>query len=116
MAQPDKRSSEILNSWKEIASYLDRGIRTAQRWERELQLPVRRIGKGKRSPVFAIASELNFWRTTAALNSKKPAPQILTHSSRNGGGRESALEVSQELITRSRELVRMVPAKSFRGQ
>jgi len=42
-----------LNSWKEIATYLSRGVRTVQRWERELKLPVHRIGKGKRSPVYA---------------------------------------------------------------
>ena len=26
-------SVEILNSWKEIAGYLNRGVRTVQRWE-----------------------------------------------------------------------------------
>jgi len=32
--------SEVLNSWKEIAEYLDRAIRTVQRWERDLKLNV----------------------------------------------------------------------------
>jgi hypothetical protein len=59
-------SQAILNSWKEIASYLDRGVRTVQRWERELQLPVHRIGRGKRSPVYAIVGELKFWMITSA--------------------------------------------------
>lgn len=60
------RSQEILNSWKEIASYLDRGVRTVQRWERSLQLPVHRIGRGKRGPVYVVVSELKFWRLTSA--------------------------------------------------
>ena len=59
-------SPQILNSWKEIASYLDRGVRTVQRWEQDLQLPVHRIGRGKRSPVYAVVSELKFWMITSA--------------------------------------------------
>jgi phage terminase Nu1 subunit (DNA packaging protein) len=54
-------SIEILNSWKEIASYLNRGVRTVQRWEADLGLPVRRPrGKG-RSAVIAMRSELDGW-------------------------------------------------------
>ena len=65
--------TDFLNSWKEIAAHLDRGIRTVQRWERDLDLPVHRIGKGKRSPVFANAAELNFWIVGAdSLHSTKP--------------------------------------------
>ena len=65
--------TDVLNSWKEIAVYLDRGIRTVQRWERDLDLPVHRIGKGKRSPVFAKTSELNFWLAAAdSSHSRKP--------------------------------------------
>lgn len=58
----------VLNSWKEIAAYMGRGVRTVQRWERLLALPVHRIGKGKRSPVYAYARELNFWRTTSGYS------------------------------------------------
>ena len=54
-------SREVLHSWKEIAAELDRGVRTVQRWERTLQLPVRRLGNGPRSPVFAFKDELRFW-------------------------------------------------------
>jgi hypothetical protein len=64
----------MLNSWKEIASYLDRGVRTVQRWERELQLPVHRIGKGKRSPVYAIATEVKLWLCTAEIPHAKKTP------------------------------------------
>src|SRR5262249_2050618 len=53
--------SEILNSWKEIARYLDRGVRTAQRWERDLQLPVRRPRGKRRSAVLAIPKEIDAW-------------------------------------------------------
>jgi len=52
---------EILNSWKEIAVYLGRGIRTVQRWERELQLPIRRPRKNARTAVMAFRGELDEW-------------------------------------------------------
>jgi hypothetical protein len=50
----------ILNSWKEIATYMDRGVRTVQRWENE-GLPIRRVGAGKRAPVFAFTVEIDKW-------------------------------------------------------
>lgn len=52
---------KTLNSWKEIAVYLGLGVRTAQRWELQLNLPVHRIGSGSRSPVFAFKAELDVW-------------------------------------------------------
>ena len=39
-----------LDSWKEIAAYLGRGIRTVQRWEREEGLPVHRIAHENAAP------------------------------------------------------------------
>lgn len=68
----------ILNSWKEISAYLGRGVRTAQRWEREQGMPVHRIGQGVRSPVFAVAQELYIWLSTIdsediLVNKLKPA-------------------------------------------
>src|SRR5947207_15650206 len=54
-------SSELLNSWKEIATYLNRGVRTVQRWEIELGLPVRRPRGKSRSAVMAMRSELDPW-------------------------------------------------------
>lgn len=53
--------SDTLNSWKEIARYLDRGVRTVQRWERDLHLPVRRPWGKKRSAVVAIRKEIDDW-------------------------------------------------------
>ena len=50
-----------LESWGEIASYLRSYIRTVQRWERTLGLPVRRLQVGKISSVYAYRSELDKW-------------------------------------------------------
>jgi len=49
----------LLQSWKEIALYLQVGVRTAQRWEKTLGLPVHHTGiKGR---VFAVREELDKW-------------------------------------------------------
>jgi hypothetical protein len=62
LANPGNPSrAAILNSWKEIATFLHRGVRTVQRWEREFELPVHRIGNGNRSPVFAFTAEIQLW-------------------------------------------------------
>src|ERR1700751_1820078 len=50
-----------LESWGEIASYLRRDIRTVQRWEKYLNLPVRRLQIGKLGSVYAYRSELDKW-------------------------------------------------------
>ena len=52
-----------LESWKEIAVYLERDERTARRWEKDEGLPIRRHRLIKRSSVYAYASELESWRT-----------------------------------------------------
>ncbi len=51
----------ILNSWKEVAAYLGRGVRTAQRWEHDLGLPVHHQGGTRHSAVAAIPEELDGW-------------------------------------------------------
>jgi len=50
-----------LESWGEIASYLRREIRTVQRWEKNLALPIHRLAVGKLSSVYAYPSELDKW-------------------------------------------------------
>ena len=39
-------AEDRLDSWKEIAAYLRKGLRTVQRWERTEGLPVRRLAQG----------------------------------------------------------------------
>jgi len=51
-----------LDSWKEIADYLDREVRTVQRWEKTEGLPVHRHEHQKKSTVYAYTRELDDWR------------------------------------------------------
>lgn len=51
----------ILNSWKEIAVYVGRAVRTVQRWEQDCEFPVHRPRGKKHSPVFALSKEIDTW-------------------------------------------------------
>ncbi len=57
-------SSEELTSWKEIASFLGKGVRTAQRWEAQLALPVHRPNARANGIVRASREELRRWMDT----------------------------------------------------
>src|SRR5437764_5850296 len=61
---PNIQKPGLLNSWKEIANYLGRGVRTVQRWEK-MGLPVRRLGAGSRAPVIGYASDIDQWMQAA---------------------------------------------------
>jgi hypothetical protein len=117
MAQAAEKP-QMLNSWKEIASFLSRGVRTVQLWERELRLPVHRIGKGKRSPVYVDVPELKFWIATSGVDSPHSGPPkgpILV--SRNGGkNNNNVIETSHRLMAESLKLVRSVAETSVRQQ
>jgi Tol biopolymer transport system component len=63
-----------LDSWKEIAAYLGRGIRTVQRWEREEGLPVHRLVHEKRGSIYARREELAAWWESRRLTLAGPAP------------------------------------------
>ena len=75
-----------LNSWKEIAVYFNVSVRTVQRWERSLYLPVQRR-PGQKGRIFVTLSDLNHWREnilaaertrvpTASLNESLSRPPV----------------------------------------
>ena len=54
-------SARVLNSWKEIAAYLGRGVRTLQRYEQLLGLPIHRTAAKERGSVLPFPDELELW-------------------------------------------------------
>jgi Tol biopolymer transport system component len=67
-----------LESWKEIAGYLRRSIRTVQEWERSEGMPVHRLQHSKCGSVFAFRSELDKWQAQRTLTGKAlgiPVPE-----------------------------------------
>jgi hypothetical protein len=60
----DSPAGDRLDSWKEIAAFLQRDVRTVQRWEKHAGLPVHRHAETRLRTAFAYRSELEAWWRT----------------------------------------------------
>ncbi len=58
---PTGNPADRLDSWKEIASFLRRDVRTVQRWEKKEGLPVHRHVHDKLGSIYAYRNELTEW-------------------------------------------------------
>ena len=65
----DGGSTDRLDSWKEIAAYVGRDVRTVIRWERKGGLPVYRVPVGQRQAVYAFRREIDEWMAGGAPGS-----------------------------------------------
>jgi hypothetical protein len=63
--------NDKLESWKEIASFIGRDVRTSIRWAKDRGMPVHRIPGGDRSRVYASRSEIKAW--VEGKREEKPA-------------------------------------------
>jgi len=68
-----------LVGWKAIAAYLERDIRTVQRWELSEQLPVYRLEHHRQASAYAYRSELDEWRLRRSVQPAEPAQPDPTH-------------------------------------
>ncbi len=66
------KKENLLSSWKEIASYLDRDVRTCRRWEEKYGLPVHRMDGTAKSSIFADQDELDKWLAERTENKYIP--------------------------------------------
>ena len=79
---PDAQAAgSRLESWKEIAAYLRRDVRTVQRWEQTDGLPIHRHQRAHRPIPYAYKAELDAWwtgRSDGSPRSESPAgpPQV----------------------------------------
>lgn len=71
---PRPLPGDRLESWKEIGSYLNRDVRTVQRWERTKGLPVHRLPGGDMARVYALRSELDAWWGSRGIHFREAAP------------------------------------------
>ncbi len=78
---PRATAEERLESWKEIAAYLKRDVRTVQRWERRGALPVHRREENL-GGVYAFRAELDAWRRNGHSQLEEHQPE------KAGGTRE----------------------------
>ena len=67
----EARAEELLDSWKEVAAYLKRDIRTVQRWEQEEGLPVHRLLHKQRATIYAYRPEIDDWLANRSTGLEK---------------------------------------------
>ena len=95
-ASPSPPQPEMLTSWKEIASYLGKGIRTVQRWELQFGLPVRRPNEKAKGVVYATCQELDLWLASQWSQRSHEIQRAFSgvHSGGDGKLRESIRKAS----------------------
>ncbi len=94
MNQEKPVQRQFLSGWKEIANYLGKGVRTVQRYEREMGLPILRL-TGK-SAVTAIRPELDNWVTNSHASLPSPAKRRALES-RTNELRAKFLQIDSEI-------------------
>jgi len=62
-----KALEDRLDSWKEIAAYLNRDVTTVQRWEKREGMPVHRHQHDRMGSVYAARAELDAWTRSRNL-------------------------------------------------
>ena len=67
--------TDRLDSWKQIAAYLEKSERTVRRWHETEGLPVHKHRHQQRGSVWAYASEIDAWRQSRVLNSPDLNPE-----------------------------------------
>jgi Tol biopolymer transport system component len=78
---PSLRSSEDrLDSWKEIAAYLNRDVTTVQRWEKREGMPVHRHQHDRIGSVYASRAELDAWAHSRNLPAEQESGNNATLS------------------------------------
>lgn len=103
--QPTKPShspeNDHLDSWKEIAAYLNREVRTLQRWEKLEALPVHRHRHDTLGSVYAYKSELDAWRRQRQLHPLPGSPL----ETKNGQSRRAGVARRESKSEKIRLLV-----------
>lgn len=99
VSAPVHWTGERLDSWKEVASYFRREVRTVQLWEKTEGLPVRRQVHQKRGSVYAYRRELEaWWIARSAISSRCRLASESTWSGRAANAQERASEVPRILV------------------
>lgn len=72
-AEQDSRGKR-LDSWKEIAGYLNRHVTTIRRWEKHEALPVHRHRHARLGSIYAYTRELDVWFESRREEVEEPRP------------------------------------------
>jgi Flp pilus assembly protein TadD len=91
---PRTRSGR-LESWKEIAGFFARSVRTVQRWERELGLPVYRHRHNEGASIYAQTEELERWRRSRSVPSGASIVRAGHHSGTDAAGTSNTIPLAK---------------------
>jgi hypothetical protein len=103
--------STVLSSWKDIAKYLGKGVRTVQRWERQLGLPVRRPnGASQKSAVVLYRGDVDAWVATrfSARTLEMNEAQTAQSSSSTRTKLREGIRTARELRTANQALTEQI--------
>jgi hypothetical protein len=97
-------SRQILNGWKEISNHIERGVRTAQRWESLLGMPVHRPALKDRSAVVAFSDELDGWLSRSSPDARDECLAV-SDKEENNRNLLRVLDGMSTLIRQTRQLI-----------
>jgi hypothetical protein len=103
--------SAVLTSWKDIARYLGKGVRTVQRWESQLGLPVRRPnGASQKSAVVLYRGDVDAWVATrfSARSAEKSEPRTTESSLTARTTLREGIRTARELRMANQELTEQI--------
>lgn len=92
--RPNGATGKKLETWGEIASHLGVEVRTAQRWEKRMQLPVRRLDGGQ--AVYAFTDDLDRW---LAERERIRTENLATSPARSDSGSSDSSQFDQSVAT-----------------
>src|SRR5882757_10377388 len=67
----------LLTSWKDVAAYLGKTTRTAQRWERDIGLPIHRPLNKPAGVILANTDEIDAWIIARKMRSSTSTAPVL---------------------------------------
>ncbi len=110
--------ADRLDSWKEIAAFLRRDVRTVQRWEKKEGLPIHRHQHDKLGSVYAYRPELSAWfdgrlqaSAPPAGKTDEPKVKLAVLPFRNSGGDQEDRYFSDGLTEEmTTQLARLQPS------
>ena len=115
-------TTERLDSWKEIASFFRREVRTVQLWEKGEGLPIRRQYHKKLGSVYAYRRELESWWATRSARASGLSPRPgesqagWPHPSPGVGASHPPLTASDRLVERDLGQVLVFPLEAIHSR
>ena len=86
------RRGDRLDSWKDIARYFNRNVRTVQRWEAQEAMPVYRHVHERAGSVYAFKQEVDAWQRGRNRGGRKTSRPELAATSRFVAGLLTEME------------------------